>query len=133
MSLTPEASISTGLAVGAVTYSIFNAHLPSIADMRAVEAGNQDLHAATKSAAWQAAGVVAAVSLIAKDATIFVIGGAMVTVMAWTFMHADAVSPLTKKASGTFSVDNIMSAQMPDAAPQITASAPVAFAYDTVI
>ncbi len=132
MSLAPEASISTGLAVGAVTYSIFNAHLPSIADVRTVEVGNSDLHAAINSAAWQAAGVVAAVSLIAKDATIFIIGGAMTCAMAWAFLHAENVSPITKKASGTFSVDDVLAGQMKDAAPQI-GSAPVAMTYDTVI
>jgi hypothetical protein len=84
---TPEASIGTGLAVGVVAYSVFQAHLPSVADVRTVEPGNGDVHAGLKSSAWQAAGATAAISLIARDATVFIIGGAITTALAWSYLH----------------------------------------------
>jgi hypothetical protein len=96
---TPEASIGTGLAVGVVAYSVFQAHLPSVADVRTVEPGNGDVHAGLKSSAWQAAGATAAISLIARDATVFIIGGAITTALAWSYLHANAVNPATGRAS----------------------------------
>lgn len=86
--LKPEASIGTGLAVAAVVYSIHSNFTPAIADMQALPAGNQDVDAAERKATWLSAGVVAGVSLIAKDPTIFVIGSTMVIGLAVFSRHA---------------------------------------------
>lgn len=84
----PEASIGTGLAVSAIVYSIHSNFTPAVADMQGLPSGNADIDAAERKATWLSAGVVAAVSLIAKDPTIFVIGSAATIAMAAFSRHA---------------------------------------------
>jgi hypothetical protein len=86
--LKPEASIGTGLAVAAVVYAIHSNFTPTMADMQGLPAGNADTDAAERKATWLSAGVVAGVSLLAKDPTIFVIGSAMTIGLAWFSRHA---------------------------------------------
>jgi TRAP-type C4-dicarboxylate transport system permease small subunit len=81
--LKPEASIGTGLAVCAVVYAIHSNFTPSMADMQGLPAGNPDTDAAERKATWLSAGVVAGVSLLAKDPTIFVLGSAAPIALAW--------------------------------------------------
>lgn len=88
MALAPEASIGTGLAVCAVVYAIHSNFTPSIADMQGLPAGNQDTDAAERKATWLSAGVVAGVSLLAKDPTIFVLGSAATVALAFFSRHA---------------------------------------------
>lgn len=99
MSLSPPVSIGTGLAVATLVYAIHANATPTLADIRSVDAHNQDIAGASRSADWLAAGVVAGVSLISKDGTVFVIGGIMVIGMAWLERHANAVHPDTGKAT----------------------------------
>lgn len=95
----PEVSIGVGLATAALVYSIYSNATPTLADIRAAEPGNQDIEATRKAAAWTAAGVVAAVSLISKDATVFSLGGAMVIALDWLHRHGNEVDPRTGKAA----------------------------------
>jgi hypothetical protein len=96
--LKPEGSMMAGLATAAVVYGVYQSALPSIADARSAQPGNQDLQAAERSAGFISTGVVAGVSLIAKDPTIFILGGSMVVAMAWWHRHADMVKPELGKA-----------------------------------
>lgn len=93
--LKPEVSIPAGLATAALVYGVYQHAVPNIADHRAVEADNPDAQSARRQAAWTSAAVVAGVSLLAKDPTIFVIGGAMLVALDWSTRHADAVNPIT--------------------------------------
>lgn len=86
--LKPEASIGTGLAVAAIVYAIHSNFTPSVADMQGLPAGNLDVDAAERKATWLSAGVVAGVSLLAKDPTIFVLGSAAAIGLAWFSRHA---------------------------------------------
>lgn len=99
MALKPEVSIPTAAGVAVLVYAIHQNATPTIADVRAARPDNADLQAAERSATWLSAGVVAGISLIAKDPTIFVIGGAAVIGMAWWTRHADLVNPATGKAT----------------------------------
>ena len=96
--LKPEGSMMAGLATAAVVYGVYQTALPSIADARSAQPGNVDLQASERSAGFIAAGIVAGVSLIAKDPTIFILGGGMVIAMAWWHRHADMVQPELGKA-----------------------------------
>lgn len=98
MALKPEASIGVGLATAAVVFAVFAKALPSTADVRSLDKDNVDIQRAERQATWTAAGIVAGISLLAKDATIFVIGGATTLVMAWSHRHADQVDNTTKMA-----------------------------------
>lgn len=109
---TPEASLGTALGVAVMTYGVFQLHLPPMADVRTCDAGNRDVHSMAKGAAWTSAAVVAGVSLITKDATVFTLGGAVTIALYWMYQHANAVSPLTGKVhNDQMTVGDLMGAQ----------------------
>lgn len=96
---TAEASVGVGLGTAALTYAIYNISLPPLTDVRAVESENQDIQSSERAATWVSAAFVTGVALVTKDATVFVIGGIAVVMMAWLYRHADQVSPATGKAN----------------------------------
>lgn len=102
--LKPEVSIGVGLATAAMVYATYSHALPSVADTRVAKENDPDLQASRRLAAWTSAGVVGAVSLMAKDPTVFVIGGTMVIALDWWHRYSDQVNPLLKKAGGTAGV-----------------------------
>jgi hypothetical protein len=116
--LEPKVSIPIALAVATMVYAVHSNATPTMADIRSVPAQNQDLDASRKSATWISAGIVAFTSLIARDPTIFTIGGAAVVIMDFWTRHANAVDPQIGKvtnregiiaqggAGGAFTVDN---------------------------
>lgn len=91
----PEVSIPVGLATAAVVYGIYSNATPTIADIRVGPAQDNNIESARKMAAWTAAAVVGGISLIAKDPTVFIIGGTMVVALDWWTRHANAVNPDT--------------------------------------
>jgi hypothetical protein len=91
--LKPESAVMTGLAVGALVVAVYSKALPSQADVRVGQVQDDDIDSSRKAAAWTSAGVVAAVSLIAGDPTVFIIGGTMVVSMDWWIRHANANNP----------------------------------------
>lgn len=99
MALRAEVSIGMGLAVAALVYGVYSNVTPNMADIRAAEPGNTDVDATRKQAAFLTAGIVSGVSLIAKDPTIFIIGGSMVVAMDWYHRHANEVDPRTGRAA----------------------------------
>lgn len=96
MALKIEASVLGGLATGALVYGTYQMALPTTADVRSLEANNTDIDRSEKVAAWTSAAVVSGVSLIARDPTIFVIGGTMMIGLSWMHRHASAVTPATQ-------------------------------------
>jgi hypothetical protein len=103
-----EVSIGMGLAVAGVVFAVYSNVTPNMADIRAAEPGNADVDGTRKLAAWTSAGVVGGISLIAKDPTIFIIGGAMVIAMDWFHRHSNEVDPRTGKAAVMPEVDASM-------------------------
>jgi hypothetical protein len=93
MPLKPEISLGVGLATATVVYGVYSTTMPTVADLRKNEMDDPDAAATDKSAAWLSAAVVAGISLIAKDATVFIIGGSMVVALSWFYKHANAVNP----------------------------------------
>jgi hypothetical protein len=102
--LKPEASLSVGLATAALVYATYNGALPSVADVRVAKPNNADVNSSRRLAAFTSAGVVGAVSLMAKDPTVFVIGGAMVIALDWWHRYADQVNPAIGKVAGAIGV-----------------------------
>jgi hypothetical protein len=93
MALKPEISLGVGLATATVVYGIYMNALPPVVDLRTTPANNEDVASTEKAAAWTAAAVVAGISLIAKDATVFIIGGGMIVALSWWNKHANMVNP----------------------------------------
>ncbi len=98
MALPIEHSVLGAVAVGAVVIGVYDYALPKLADTRVSPANDQDLASAEKAAAWSTAAFVAAISLVAKDPTIFVTGGLLIVGLSWLHRHANAVNPLTGRA-----------------------------------
>ncbi len=98
MALKPEASLAVSLAVAVGAYAVFQNFTPSIADIRSLDKGNKDVQASERGATWTAAALVGFVALLARDATVFVIGESVVVAMAWSHRHADQVDPVTSSA-----------------------------------
>lgn len=97
--LKPEVSIPVGLATGVMVFAVYQNALPTVADVRVAKEQDPDIDSARKMAAWTSAGLVAAVSLLAKDPTVFIIGGVIVVGMDLAYRHADAVNPVLKKVA----------------------------------
>ena len=98
MSLKPDTSLAIGLASATLAYGTFQAMTPNVADIRATESNNRDIQASERLATWVSGLTVAGISLLAKDANIFIIGGTAVVVLAWSRRHADMVDTVTKRA-----------------------------------
>jgi hypothetical protein len=98
MALKPEVSLGMGVATAAVVYGIYTQATPSIADIRVGEPHDENIAGAERAASWTAAVVVGGISLIARDPTIFILGGGMIVAMAWWTRHANAYHPLARTA-----------------------------------
>lgn len=93
--LKPETSVMIGLATGALVWSIYSNATPTIADIRVAPPLDPEISGSRKAATITAAGTVAAISLIAKDPTIFIIGGVMVIAADFMHRHANLINPET--------------------------------------
>jgi hypothetical protein len=93
--LKPEVSLPVGLATAAVVYSVYSNATPPMTDIRVGEPGNDHVAKTERAATIASAGIVAGISLVAKDPTIFIVGGAMVIIMSFWTKHSNMVNPLT--------------------------------------
>lgn len=94
----PDAEVSIALATSVMAYGAYQLALPSVADIRTLEPGNQDIQASERVAAWVAAGGVSLVALLTKSPAVFILGGATVIAASWMTRHADRVDSITHKA-----------------------------------
>lgn len=99
--LKPEGSITLGAATAALVYATYQFSLPPTAIMHATSPQDVNIEAGRKKAAWTSAAVVGAVALIARDKTIFVLGGLMLVALDWHARHANAAHPQTGKVMTT--------------------------------
>jgi hypothetical protein len=95
MGLKPEVSIPVALATGTVVYTIYNRGLPSTVDVKIGKQGDSNIDTVRKQNAWMAAAVVSGISLLAKDATVFIVGGAMVVGLDWLTRYANWTNPVS--------------------------------------
>lgn len=98
--LKPSESIVVGMTTVTLVYGVYQIALPTLVDERVADSANPDLQSSERLAAWASASVVAGVSLLTKDATVFILGGIAVVALSWMHRHADQVSPLTGRATG---------------------------------
>ncbi len=113
MGLKPDQSIIGGLALASVVYGVYSQATPTIADIRSVPPNDPDIASARKLAAFSTAAVVGAVSLIAQDKTMFIMGAGMIVMLDWWHRHANLVDPGTSRATAPMIAS--VSTQMNDA------------------
>lgn len=121
MALKPEASIMTGLAVGSVVFALHTQATPSQADIQALPSGTKDIDGAERKATIISAGVVAGISLLAKDPTVFIIGSVMVVGMAVWTRHSNYLD----SASGV--IGGVSRAGSPNTTPEAEVSESVPY------
>jgi hypothetical protein len=91
----PEVSLGLGLATGAVVYGTWQFFVPNQSDVRVGKPGDETLEKARKQAAWFSAAIVGGISLIAKDATIFIVGGIIVVALDWATRANNFTNPVS--------------------------------------
>jgi len=114
MARKPEISLGLGLATATVVYAVYQ-KMPNQADIRVGKPGDEHLESVRKQTAWLAAGTVAGISLLAKDATIFIIGGMTVVALDWMTRTNNWTNPISGRVDlNPFTVESMPSR---DAAP----------------
>jgi hypothetical protein len=93
--LKPDGSIGMGIATMVVTYAIYDHALPDMATIHATDAGDINIEAARKKAAWTSAAAVSAITLLTKDVNILILGGVMLFALDMHTRHANATNPDT--------------------------------------
>ncbi|SRR6266705_6949788 len=93
--LKPEGSMVAGIATAALVYGVYTANVGSTVTLHASPSGDPNGRAARKKAAIEAVTIVAAVSLLARDINIFILGGGVTVLLDWHARHAVEAHPET--------------------------------------
>lgn len=99
----PEVSIPVALATGGVVVAVYSFMQPNAADQRTVQPASDQaamLASSEQSALLVSIGVVAGISLIAKDPAPFWIGGLVAVALSWSGRFARTVDPATNALPG---------------------------------
>ena len=94
MALKPNEQIIVSAAVGTAVYGIFQLNAPNLSDVKASAPGGAasvNTHKSGKTAVWTSAILVSGLGLLAKDPTIFIVGGLLTVVEGWKYYHANSV------------------------------------------
>lgn len=94
-------SIITSLAVVAVVAAIYVNKVGPVADVHMTDANDGNINASIRKAGWEAVGVIAAISLLAGDTNIVILGGAAVIAEELSYRHANMTNPGTGQISIT--------------------------------
>lgn len=94
----PAVSIGIGLAVGALVGMVYQHAMPTLVDHRVGNVDDPHAASALRTATWTSIGIVSATALLAKDATVFVLGGAITVGFNLWHRHANMVFPETGRA-----------------------------------
>ncbi|SRR6266487_2944849 len=93
--LKPEGSVVAGIATGALVIAIYGMNVGNVVQVHMTPAHDRNVAASRRKAAIQAVAAVSAVSLLTKDATIFILGGGITVLLDWHVRHASAAAPDT--------------------------------------
>lgn len=107
--LRPDSATSVGVLTAAGVYLIYNNAVPSIADVRAAPAYDQDAETARKHAAFVSAALIGVVFLVARDLNSYIISGAALFAIDAMHKHAGAVNPSTGKVESPEGAGSISS------------------------
>ncbi len=91
--LKPEGSVLAGLATVGVVYSIYQLNLGTSAVSQATESNHPVLESSRKRAAYSSFMLVGALSLIARDPNIWILGAGSIVAMELTYRTAIMRNP----------------------------------------
>lgn len=95
--LKPDTSVMVGISTAALVGFIYNYGVPNVATIHATATQDHNVEAGRKKAVWTASAAVAALALMTRDKTVFVIGGASVIAFDWHARLANAADPADGK------------------------------------
>jgi len=93
MPLKPNEQIIVSAATATAVYAIFQLNAPNLADVKASVPGGAasvNTHRSVKTAVWTSALLVTGLGLLARDPTIYIVGGLLTAAEGWKFYHANA-------------------------------------------
>lgn len=93
--LKPEGSVLLGGVTVLTVLAIYGKTLPNTAMMHATQANDVNLESGRKKATITAEVLLGAISLITRDANVFILGGLTIIALDWHSRHANATSPTT--------------------------------------
>jgi hypothetical protein len=93
--LKPEGSMLAGIMTGILVYGVYTVNTGNLATLHTTPAGDGNARAARKKAAIQSLAAVSAISLLARDINIFILGGGITVLLDWHARHAIEASPET--------------------------------------
>lgn len=96
--LKPDTSVIVGVSTAALVGFVYSYGLPNLATVGATAAQDMNIDSGRKRAAWTGAAVVAGLSLLTRDKTVFVIGGVTLIALDWHARHANATPPNSTSA-----------------------------------
>ena len=91
--LKPENSLIAGMAVVGLVVGNYNLHNGTAASAAATGSWDPHLKTSNSKAGWTSLIMVSGISLLAKDANIFILGCAAVIAMHSSYIHSIAVEP----------------------------------------
>jgi hypothetical protein len=95
--LKPEIALPMALALGVAEYAVFQVEGVNLADVKGAQPHNTIAAKSITTAGWTCAGLTAAMSILAKDYTIAVVGGTIALALVLKFKHANVTEPMTGK------------------------------------
>jgi hypothetical protein len=95
--LKPENSVVAGVATVGIVYGIYQLNLGNTATVQATDANHPVLEASRKKAGFSALVLVAALTLITRDANVGILGGGTIIAMELTYRHGIMAHPETGK------------------------------------
>jgi hypothetical protein len=93
--LKPENSLIAGMAVVGLVVANYNLHNGTAASCAASDSWEPNLKTSNSKAGYTSLVMVAGISLLAKDANIFILGCAAIIAMHSSYIHSIAVEPKT--------------------------------------
>lgn len=98
--LKPEASVMAAIATSALVIGIYQHGLPTLADHKLGDVGDQAAKTSGRTADWTATGTVALLTLLTKDPTVFSMGAASIIAMSLWHRLANYTDPITQALVG---------------------------------
>jgi hypothetical protein len=92
MALKPENAITVSALTAIAVLGVFQVEAPNMADVKASAPGGAaaaNTHKSVKTATWTAAILVSALGLLARDPTVYIVGGLVTVAEAWKYHYAN--------------------------------------------
>lgn len=95
--LKPEGSVVAGIATIGAVYGLYQLNVGTVAEAHATPDNHPALETSRRKAGYSSLVLVAGLSLLTKDATIFILGCATIIGMEIAYRHGIMVDPLSGK------------------------------------